>query len=86
MRRGSCEVENASTVAVTSAVCGALRAVGRGNGKEKVYGSIVAAIAEAHGGTVDLQARSPGGLRVTISLPSPLPRLPAVMARRSPFR
>src|SRR5216683_2720322 len=31
--------------------------------------SIVAAIAEAHGGTVDLQARSAGGLRVTISLP-----------------
>jgi hypothetical protein len=32
--------------------------------------SIVAAIAEAHGGTVDLQARSAGGLRVTISLPA----------------
>jgi signal transduction histidine kinase len=32
--------------------------------------SIVAAIAEAHGGSVDLQARSAGGLRVTISLPS----------------
>jgi signal transduction histidine kinase len=32
--------------------------------------SIVAAIAEAHGGTVDLQARSSGGLRVTINLPA----------------
>ncbi len=32
--------------------------------------SIVAAIAEAHGGTVDLQARSAGGLRVTINLPA----------------
>lgn len=32
--------------------------------------SIVAAIAEAHGGSVDLQARSAGGLRVTISLPA----------------
>jgi signal transduction histidine kinase len=31
--------------------------------------SIVAAIAEAHGGTVDLVARSGGGLRVTIELP-----------------
>ncbi len=31
--------------------------------------SIVAAIAEAHGGTVDLRARPAGGLRVTISLP-----------------
>src|SRR5258708_39171816 len=31
--------------------------------------SIVAAIAEAHGSTVDLQARSAGGLRATISLP-----------------
>jgi len=32
--------------------------------------SIVAAIAEAHGGIVDLRARSAGGLRVTISLPA----------------
>ena len=32
--------------------------------------SIVAAIAEAHGGSVGLQARSAGGLRVTISLPA----------------
>jgi hypothetical protein len=31
--------------------------------------SIVTAIAEAHGGTVDLVARSGGGLRVTIELP-----------------
>src|SRR6266568_4542914 len=31
--------------------------------------SIVAAIAEAHGGTLDLQARPAGGLRVTIALP-----------------
>jgi signal transduction histidine kinase len=31
--------------------------------------SIVAAIAEAHGGTVDLHARGGGGLRVTIELP-----------------
>jgi signal transduction histidine kinase len=32
--------------------------------------SIVAAIAEAHGGTVDLQARPGGGLRVCIELPA----------------
>jgi signal transduction histidine kinase len=32
--------------------------------------SIVAAIAEAHGGTLDLQARSGGGLRVCIELPA----------------
>jgi len=32
--------------------------------------SIVTAIAEAHGGSVDLQARSAGGLRVTIALPA----------------
>jgi signal transduction histidine kinase len=31
--------------------------------------SIVAAVAEAHGGTVDLQARAAGGLRVTVGLP-----------------
>jgi signal transduction histidine kinase len=31
--------------------------------------SIVAAIAEAHGGTLDLQARPEGGLRVSIQLP-----------------
>src|SRR6266567_5332271 len=32
--------------------------------------SIVAAIAEAHGGSLDLQARSGGGLRVSIQLPA----------------
>jgi signal transduction histidine kinase len=32
--------------------------------------SIVAAIAEAHGGTLDLQARDGGGLRVCVELPS----------------
>jgi len=32
--------------------------------------SIVAAIAEAHGGTLDLQARSGGGLRVCVELPA----------------
>ncbi len=32
--------------------------------------SIVAAIAEAHGGTLDLQARDEGGLRVRVELPS----------------
>ena len=31
--------------------------------------SIVAAIAEAHGGTLDLHARAEGGLRVSIGLP-----------------
>ncbi|MGO8958170.1 MAG: ATP-binding protein [Streptosporangiaceae bacterium] len=43
--------------------------------------SIVAAIARAHGGTVDLQARAEGGLRVTVILPLAahpgLPRRPA---------
>jgi len=32
--------------------------------------SIVAAIAEAHDGTLDLQARPGGGLRVSIDLPA----------------
>jgi signal transduction histidine kinase len=32
--------------------------------------SIVAAIAEAHGGSLDLQARPEGGLRVYIQLPA----------------
>jgi signal transduction histidine kinase len=32
--------------------------------------SIVAAIAEAHGGTLDLRARADGGLRVSIELPA----------------
>ena len=31
--------------------------------------SIVAAIAVAHGGTLDLQARAEGGLRVSVALP-----------------
>lgn len=31
--------------------------------------AIVAAIASAHGGTLDLQARADGGLRVGIALP-----------------
>ena len=34
--------------------------------------SIVAAIAEAHGGTLDLQARPGGGLRVCVDCPRPL--------------
>jgi signal transduction histidine kinase len=42
--------------------------------------SIVAAIAEAHGGSVDLQARSAGGLRVTISLPASAARAEVVPA------
>ena len=36
--------------------------------------SIVAAIAEAHGGTLDLRARPGGGLRVCIELPAARPR------------
>ncbi len=43
--------------------------------------SIVAAIAEAHGGTLDLRARPGGGLRVCVELPaaaaSPSPTVPA---------
>ncbi len=48
--------------------------------------SIVAAIAEAHGGTVDLHARGGGGLRVTIELPVAAPAMAAVPAipARSP--
>jgi signal transduction histidine kinase len=42
--------------------------------------SIVAAIAEAHGGSVGLQARSAGGLRVTISLPASAARAEVVPA------
>jgi signal transduction histidine kinase len=34
--------------------------------------SIVAAVATAHGGTLDLRARPDGGLRVGVSLPSPV--------------
>jgi signal transduction histidine kinase len=42
--------------------------------------SIVAAIAAAHRGTVELSARSDGGMRVTVDLPglSGLPRLPGL--------
>jgi signal transduction histidine kinase len=42
--------------------------------------SIVAAIAEAHGGTLDLQARDGGGLRVCVELPSAGARPPAAAA------
>jgi signal transduction histidine kinase len=38
--------------------------------------SIVAAIAAAHGGTLDLQARAEGGLRVSIALPLAAPARP----------
>ncbi|HEY5428808.1 MAG TPA: sensor histidine kinase [Solirubrobacteraceae bacterium] len=38
--------------------------------------SIVAAVADAHGGTLELHARPQGGLRVQITLPSAV-RLPA---------
>jgi hypothetical protein len=42
--------------------------------------SIVAAIAEAHGGTLDLQARDGGGLRVCVELPSAAARPSAAEA------
>ena len=42
--------------------------------------SIVAAIAEAHGGTLDLQAREGGGLRVCVELPSAAARPSAAEA------
>jgi signal transduction histidine kinase len=42
--------------------------------------SIVAAIAEAHGGTLDLQARAEGGLRVGIALPLAAPARPGERA------
>jgi signal transduction histidine kinase len=41
--------------------------------------SIVGAIAQAHGGTLDLQARSDGGLRVTIELPLAAPARPEAL-------
>ncbi|WP_328665722.1 ATP-binding protein [Streptomyces sp. NBC_00322] len=41
---------------------------GRGSGLGL---SIVAAITEAHHGTLDLRARPDGGLRVTVTLPHP---------------
>jgi signal transduction histidine kinase len=43
--------------------------------------SIVAAIAEAHGGTLDLRARPEGGLRVAIRLPRPAPAAAATTPR-----
>jgi signal transduction histidine kinase len=42
--------------------------------------SIVAAIAAAHGGTLDLQARAEGGLRVSIALPLAAPSRPGERA------
>jgi hypothetical protein len=42
--------------------------------------SIVAAVAAAHGGTLDLRARSDGGLRVTIELPLAGRQIPADLA------
>ena len=42
--------------------------------------SIVAAIAEAHGGTLDLQARDGGGLRVCVELPATADRPSAAQA------
>ena len=39
--------------------------------------SIVAAIAQAHGGSLQLQARPDGGLTVTITLPLALPAVAA---------
>ena len=43
--------------------------------------SIVAAIAEAHGGALDLRARPTGGLRVTIALPLAAPAAAATTPR-----
>jgi signal transduction histidine kinase len=43
--------------------------------------SIVAAIAEAHGGTLDLRARAGGGLRVAIGLPLAAPAAAATTPR-----
>jgi signal transduction histidine kinase len=43
--------------------------------------SIVAAIAEAHGGTLDLRARPEGGLRAAIRLPRPAPAAAATTPR-----
>jgi signal transduction histidine kinase len=45
--------------------------------------SIVAAIAEAHGGTLDLRARPEGGLRVAIGLPLAAPAAAATTPRAS---
>jgi signal transduction histidine kinase len=46
--------------------------------------SIVAAIAEAHGGTLDLTARPGGGLRVCVSLPAAPATAPAAVPAGAP--
>ena len=46
--------------------------------------SIVAAIAEAHGGTLDLRARPGGGLRVCVDLPAAAATTPATAPARIP--
>ncbi len=46
--------------------------------------SIVAAIAEAHGGTLDLQARPGGGLRVCVDLPAAAATAPAAVPAGAP--
>jgi hypothetical protein len=46
--------------------------------------SIVAAIAEAHGGTLDLQARPGGGLRVCVDLPAAAATTPAAVPAGAP--
>ncbi|HEY7147386.1 MAG TPA: HAMP domain-containing sensor histidine kinase [Streptosporangiaceae bacterium] len=46
--------------------------------------SIVAAIAEAHGGAVELQARTGGGLRVCIELPAAVATTPASVPTGTP--
>src|SRR6202044_2130322 len=46
--------------------------------------SIVAAIAEAHGGTLDLRARPGGGLRVCVDLPAAAATTPAAVPAGAP--
>ena len=46
--------------------------------------SIVAAIADAHGGTLDLRARPGGGLRVRVDLPSAATATPAAVPAGAP--
>jgi signal transduction histidine kinase len=46
--------------------------------------SIVAAIAEAHGGKLDLRARPGGGLRVCVELPAAATTTPAALAAGAP--
>ena len=41
--------------------------------------SIVAAVAAAHGGSLELHARAEGGLRVQITLPAAIPQLAATI-------